>query len=194
MHNTEDSMRQSKRSGFSDMVMRGALASLVGAPMLLCFAMQRAEAQQIPLTVAAAEAEGARFPATHGAPGPDSAYFSDQGRWRGTSERRCVQPPSQDSLSSEALRSGDFIASTHWAGQFGPKAGEEAKISWLPLHSEGQGRGMIELRAARLGAPADTLRKLVRPRAVVDFPRAGDWLVVVTRGPDWGCFRFNVAE
>lgn len=162
-------------------------------------AARNAGAQAIALTIAQAELEGASVAASDAPPGNISSYFT-QRPWGGTSERRCVASAPQDSLPGGSLRSGEFIARSGWTGRWGLQAGKRHKVLWMPLHSNSQDRDTIELRAARLGAPTDTLRQLISKDAlegfpsIVEFPRAGDWLVVVRRGVDWGCFKLLVAE
>lgn len=88
---------------------------------IAAFASRVVVVQQIPLTRASADAEGATFP---------SAF-------RGTSERRCVSSVPDDSLPGGSLRSGDFIMRAGLTGRYGLRTGKEHKILWMPLHDPG---------------------------------------------------------
>jgi hypothetical protein len=64
-----------------------------------------------------------------------------------------------------------------------------------------------EIRAARIGNPADSVRFRIEGLAYspgpfgrlygypssVSFPSAGQWVIVATAGNDWGCFVLDVA-
>ncbi|HLJ18561.1 MAG TPA: hypothetical protein VKU84_00100 [Stellaceae bacterium] len=159
-------------------------------------------AQQIPVTIATAEAEGAAFhrdavPAT-------LPEMFDHRPFGGSSERRCVASVPDDSLAGGSLRSGEVIARTHFTGWWGLRADKQSKIAWFPLHAPARHsldpRASILIRAARLGDPGDTLRQTISGLTRGGFPslvqlRApGPWLVVATSGSDWGCFVLDVAD
>jgi hypothetical protein len=122
----------------------------------------------------------------------------------GTSMRRCVTPPPDDSLVGGALRSGDIVVRTRFTGPWGFKSGHGQKVLWLPLHTASTSEYPLLIRAARLGNPSDSLRKTITWVAhshgtygypsSVEFPAAGEWIVVTTAGSDWGCFLISVAD
>ena len=162
------------------------------------------EAQQIPLTVAAAEAEGAALP---GDPAPvilPAAYLF--GSFSGSTERRCVQPV-QDAGWPPSLRSGEMIL----RGYSRLRAGKPGnKMLWMPLHDPGRIPVEFILRGTRLDHPSDTLRQTIAtergparqvghpdsfgfPSAVM-FPTPGRWLIVANANHDWGCFILDVAD
>jgi hypothetical protein len=158
-------------------------------------------AQAIAHTVASAEMEGRQL-------GPPDASAEQSGPlvspFRGTAERRCVVPPSEDSLANHALRSGEIAARTRFSGPAGFRAGRSQKVLWLPLHAVRGQRVPLLLRAARIGEPQDTVRKTIPgsvyshgstgyPSAVL-LPTAGEWVVVATAGRDWGCFLLHVDD
>ena len=171
-------------------------------------------AQSIPLTVVAAEAEGAAFPhAAH----PDVLQPLFAGAFGGASERRCIPSPPDDSIPGGSLRSGDIIVRSRLSGRWGPHARRGHKILWMPLHGPADTSTRVSfaewrmkaaehpplrIRAVRVGHPADSLRQTVSrltggPRqfgfpSEVTFPTAGQWLVVASSGDDWGCFLLDV--
>ena len=183
---------------------------------ILAGATHVSRAQSIPLTVAAAEAEGAAFP--HGAP-PTVVQYMFGGPFAGTSERRCTMSPPDDSIVGGSLRSGDIIIRSRLTGYWGLHAGRAHKILWMPLHGPADTSSRISfaewrkkavlhapllIRAVRVGHPADSMRQTRTgltggPRqfgfpSTVTFPTAGQWLVVARTDDDWGCFLLNVAE
>jgi hypothetical protein len=159
-------------------------------------------AQAIPTTLLAAEREGAAFP-RRPAPANPAMFFSRA--FGGTAERKCVTatPP----VVGGSLRSGEFIIRTSLLFSPGaPRPPLGYKILWVPEHNPFELRDTLLIRAARLASPNDSLRQQVvdwayQPGApktasgfpsVVNFPLGGQWLVVATAGPDWGCFVLGV--
>lgn len=153
-------------------------------------------AQNIPTSVQVAEAEGASHPHAK-APSYTPSVFTDE--FAGTTERKCATPPS--GASGGSIRSGEIIIRSFWSGRGGPKANRDTKILWRPLHNPFEYPATLLIRAVRLNDPADSLRQSVPHWAyspgskresgfpsLVRFPTAGDWLIVGTAGPDWGCF------
>lgn len=175
-------------------IMLPVLATLLLAP-------RATHAQQIPLTVAAAEAEGAGFQ-REAAPAA-LPYVFDNRPFGGSSDRRCVASVPDDSLPGGSLRSGEIIVRTHFTGRWGLRADHASKIVWFPLHAPPgpivRGRSLL-IRAVHVGDPADTLRKTVSGLTRGGFPSTvslrapGRWLVVASSGADWGCFVLNVAD
>jgi hypothetical protein len=122
----------------------------------------------------------------------------------GTAERKCATPPFGINGS---VRSGEIIIRSYgWSGRWGPKANRDTKILWRPVHNPFEYPDTLIIRAVRLDNPADSLRQQVPHWAyspgnekesgfpsLVRFPTAGDWLVLGTAGPDWGCFVITVA-
>jgi hypothetical protein len=156
-------------------------------------------AQGIPRSVAAAEADGAAF--GHARTALQSSVAAPP--FSGTRERRCVAPPADDSLRVSSLRSGEIVARAQWSGRWGPRKGKGQKILWLPLHTAAGIEQPFVIRASRIGG-ADLLRQKI-PRAVhshgadgypsnITFSSTGEWLVVATTGGDWGCFLVPVVE
>jgi hypothetical protein len=137
---------------------------------------------------------------------PTAVSFAFGRTFGGTTERKCVAPPSSDdSIPGGSLRSGDVIIRGRFAGFWGLRANRDSKILWLPLHNPGEYRDTLLIRAVRIGHAADSLRQSVPDWAwsgpktnsgfpsLVRFPAAGTWLVVATAGGDWGCFLLPVA-
>jgi hypothetical protein len=159
-------------------------------------------AQNIPTSVQAAQAEGASYRSAK-APSYTPSVFTEG--FSGTAERKCATPPARDSGS---VRSGEIIIrSNGWSGTWGPRANRNTKILWRPLHNPFEYPDTLLIRAVRLDNPADSLRQQVPHWAwssrrkqesgfpsLVRFPTAGDWLVIGTAGPDWGCFVITVAS
>lgn len=180
-----------------------SMSSLVTG-MLLTVATVGA-AQNVPATLAAAEVEGGNFP--HGAwPAAVSSLFAQP--FSGSAERKCVTPPStDDSVRNGSLRSGEFIVRSRLVGPSGLRENRGHKILWMPLHNPIEYPDTLLIRAARVGHPTDSFRKVVSHAAYspgsktnsgfpsdVRFPTAGKWLVVATAGNDWGCFLLTVAD
>ena len=159
-------------------------------------------AQQIPVTVAAAEAEGAAFPRDPAPTVLPAAYHP--GSFGGLNERRCVHPG--DSLPDLSVRSGEMILRGAW----GRVAGKNDKLLWMPLHDPGRQPTTLSIRGIRLGHSSDTLRQTVAaPRGparegarfdsfgfptLVRFSAPGQWLVVAADDHDWGCFILDIAD
>src|SRR3954469_2909777 len=160
----------------------------VAVPFLaaMLFTASAAHSQQIPASVADAEAEGAAFPRDPVPAVLPAAYQA--GKFDGATERRCAEPVSH-MLWPPSLRSGEIIL----RGYTGLEAGNEGnKMLWLPLHDPGQRMVPVSIRGVRLGRPSDTLRQTIGPTGVaravhrhdgfgfpstVRFPAAGQWLV-----------------
>jgi hypothetical protein len=144
-------------------------------------------------SIADAEAEGAVWvrrteltfqPATGGAE-----------HWVDAAPRKCVRAGSGNLVRSGGILIGGEIS--------GPPAGREVKIWWEPMHPAES--FSLVVRGAKLGPASDTLRYANAGWAVggspkvgltgpifyasgIAFPSAGQWLLIATSGPDWGCF------
>lgn len=157
-------------------------------------------AQAILRTSAAAEAEGAQFPRVVTAGPPIGLVARARS---GTSERRCVAPPAVEDVVG-GLRSGDFVVRGILTGSSGLRAGNAHKVLWLPVHPGSELRTPLLIRAGRVGQPADSLRQIVPALASsgsergypssMEFPTAGEWVVVTTAANDWGCFLLTVGD
>lgn len=158
-------------------------------------------AQDIPTSVQAAQAEGASY-AHAKAPSYTPSVFTDE--FTGTAERKCATPPI--GAAGGSVRSGEIIIRSDWSVRWGPKANRDTKILWRPLHNPFEYPDTLLIRAVRLNSPSDSLRLSVPHWAyspgskqesgfpsLVRFPTAGDWLIIGTAGPDWGCFVLTVA-
>ena len=159
-------------------------------------------AQGIPLTVHAAEAEGASYSRAT-APAYTPAAFTSA--FTGTPARKCTALPSSNETNGP-LRSGEMVVRARLTGPWGLKADRAHKIYWQPLHNPFEFRDTLLIRAVRIDDPADSLRLSVPGWAYspgakresgfpseVRFPTAGSWLVLATAGTDWGCFVLDVA-
>lgn len=167
---------------------------------LLCVP-RASRAQDIPRTVAAAEAEGAAF-RREAAPTLVPAMFGGI-PYEGSNDRRCVTRAPNDSVPSGSLRSGELIVRTGFTGRWGLRADKPSKVVWFPLDAPSghvaPGYSLL-IRAVHIGDPADTLRLTVPGEtrgsfpSLVRFRAPGQWLVVATTGADWGCFVLTVAD
>jgi hypothetical protein len=170
----------------------------------LSLSVHTANAQSIAATVAEAEAEGVEFPRFR-AMVATQPFFARR-PFVGSSDRRCVPSSTDDPGVSGSLRSGEIILRGTLTGPFGPRAGEEHKLLWIPLHMTRARGTELVLRSSRIGAPADSIRRVIPNGAVgagaepiygspssVSFPSAGQWVVVATAGDDWGCFVIEVS-
>ena len=186
--------------------MRCASITFASAVLLALIVPQVSRAQQIPMTVAQAEAEGAAFPHDPAPVVLPAAYNA----FSGSAARRCVSSDDASSATtweeSSSLRSGEMILRGHY--QTSDKRGN--KMLWMPLHDPGRQPVTLSIRGVRLGNPADTLRQTVElmrgparqignPNSfgfpsIVVFPAAGRWLVVANDDHDWGCFLLDVAD
>jgi hypothetical protein len=119
----------------------------------------------------------------------------------GTSRRECVEVS-----PGERARSGEFVASVEYLYRDDSESGRRsAKIAWSPLHlreeylaNGGETSGM-EIRAASLEEPGRIVTHEITRTAGnsgtgafypsgTPLPGEGPWRLVVTSGPDWGCF------
>jgi hypothetical protein len=162
-------------------------------------------AQQIPKSIAEAEAEGAalpRDPAPAILPAGYTAFF-------GSVERRCVSLADRVVVTSwrasTSMRSGEMILRG-----IEPTGGEPGnKMLWMPLHDPENRPTTLLIRGVRLDHPSDTIRQSAPQQGVarqvghpnsfgfpstVEFPSAGRWLMVVNEGSDWGCFLLDVTD
>jgi hypothetical protein len=157
-----------------------------------------ARAQAIPSSVREAEAEGRQF--SRDSLNATQALFTTQ-VYSGTAERRCIdRSATNDRSGALQFRSGDFIMRAAWSR----RSGAADKMLWLPAHGAAHPAAPLLIRAARIGNPADSLRKIIAGPAhshggigypsSVEFSAPGDWVVVVTAAQDWGCFLFTVAQ
>jgi hypothetical protein len=165
-----------------------------GVALVMATTPHVVSAQNIPVTIPQAEAEGAGF-VHDDSLSTRQPYFAES-PFGGTSERRCVS----DSLPDLSLRSGDFIVRGRVF-----EAGVEHKVLWIPLHGSALSKPLV-VRAARVDSAADSVRLRVGGLArslfragplygypsLVSLPSGGRWLVVATAGGDWGCFVLDV--
>jgi hypothetical protein len=180
--------------------MRHTSVLVVGAMVLVAHV---GRTQQIPVTVAAAEAEAASVPRDATPAMLPAAYHSRS--FVGSIDRRCVQAV-PDTVWPPSLRSGEMIL----RGYYGLRAGKPGKkMLWMPLHDPGRNPVTLIIRGARLDHPSDTLRQthateqgparqMGRPDSfgfptTLVFPTSGQWLVVANDNHDWGCFILDVA-
>jgi hypothetical protein len=176
------------------------IAVLATATLLISGAEIRA--QSIARTPNQAQAEGAAFVSVN-AMSVQPAFVARP--YGGTKDRRCVDEFAADTVAGEALRSGDFII----RGGHSLRAGRADKILWIPLHPEPSASTPpastpLVVRAARVASASDTLRETIPGLAhshaeygypsTLTLPRGGEWVVVATAGPNWGCFLLHVAE
>lgn len=114
----------------------------------------------------------------------------------GVSDRECV-----DVGDDDIVRSGEFVA-----GNFRPYIknwktdGQYDKIWWVPLHqgrmqsltvkvtSSGGGRNNHTHRFSDLAGNEDGA---FYP-SEIPIPENGNWRLVATSGPDWGCFELDL--
>ena len=154
-------------------------------------------------TVAAVEAEGARFPRDSIVPTPSSRYDSGTLTLVGRPSRECVPVPPD---GGKAVRSGEFVI----GGRLHALVhGPPIKIWWKPLDSSMDMKLLV--RGRLLATPSDTMRLVATEvTASMDsktlepfveeaffptgtaFPSAGTWVVVATTRRNWGCFLFPV--
>ena len=158
--------------------------------------------QSIPLSVQAAEAEGAAHP--HAA-APAYTPIAFTNAFTGSAERKCTVLEPSTEVNSSPVRSGEMIVRARLTGPFGLEAGREHKIYWQPLHNPFEFPDTLVIRAVRIDSPTDLLRVSVSNwgyspgrkqesgfPSQVRFPTAGNWLVIATAGSDWGCFVWPV--
>ena len=143
--------------------------------------------------IATAEAEGAEWPKR--AEPTFQPGSGDADHWTDPVPRRCTTAG-----SSNTVRSGDFVIG---GDVNGAASGREVKIWWEPKHPAAS--FSLVVRGARLDPVVDTLRYVNSEWAVagsprvgltgpifyasgIAFPSPGQWLVIATSGPDWGCF------
>ena len=143
-----------------------------------------------------AEEEGEAYSAA-ATPNRTSSVFEHS--VRGTSKRECVEVPRRTDV-----RSGEFVARVEHVYTDESTGKRYAKIPWSRLHlseeyfaNEGNVAAMT-VRVAPLEAPSKIkTRKLSETagNASGEFytsgtplPGKGPWRMIVTSGPDWGCF------
>lgn len=175
-----------------------ACAPRLRAQMLVARAAQPKDS--VPSSIAAAEAEGARWPRAVANNDTSAAAGAV-----GSSERRCA-----DVDHINIARSGDFVAgpfelyNSTWSGGYG-------KLWWRPAWVSRTDTVPLIVRVARLDAHADAViftqpalahgidPRAPRTRTSPDFypsgihvPAVGHWLLVATAGPNWGCYILTV--
>lgn len=156
-------------------------------------------ADSVPLTVVAAELQGAQHPR----PLPsDVAQSHPEGSLQPTGIRKCVQVAANSATSGEFVAGGFASYAQRW------RAGA-AKLWWAPA-SVPQGAAVgtafpLQVVAVRLGRDARAyifrLEHLAAtiPRRGLFYPSgitlgsAGTWMLVVTAGGNWGCFLYHLA-
>lgn len=159
-------------------------------------------AQTMPTSVQAAEADGASYSRANAPVYTPTAFTS---AFTGTAERKCTVQSNSDATSGQ-LRSGEMILRSRLVGPWGLKADRDHKIYWQPLHNPFEFRDTLLIRAVRIDSPTDSLRLSIsgwgyspgRKKesgfpSLLRFPTAGNWLVVVSAGSDWGCFVLPVS-
>ena len=119
----------------------------------------------------------------------------------GTSERACVDVNRNlDAVGRDgALRSGEFVAGPfdsyiiHWTPT------NEGKLWWAPLHTD----LMPGVRVEAILLDNPSVRRTYEFSTVghaddafypsgILLPKSGTWRLVVTSGPDWGCFELTL--
>jgi hypothetical protein len=147
-----------------------------------------------PSTVAAAEIEGPLYLGEHAYTGAPPPSFDGV---PGTAEARCVEVN-----PNSPTRSRDWLIDTS------ARRGPDPTLVLLPANPSAVYRSGLWinflLRAVRLDGPQWTYVHEIRSGASslegdrIGYeprfrpPEAGRWLVVVTAGPQWGCFIFDV--
>ena len=144
-----------------------------------------------------AEKEGRAYPT---APPPERRAPVFSGPAPGSSGRECVALPAKN-----ARRSGEFATKLFYLRDEKGPGGWGAKMPWSPLHlreeyfaNKGDVRG-VTVRVASLEAPREIKTQRLKRTSgfgklgvaypsYLRLPGGGPWRVVVTSGPDWGCF------
>ena len=151
-------------------------------------------ADSMPRAIAEAEAQGARHPRAE----VNNPLQNAPGMAPGSNERKCV---SVDGFN--AARSGDFVAGAFsgydqaWRTGYG-------KVWWQPANATRDHAPPLIVRATRLGQ-GDATRVFEFPDITVPVgsnmlfypsgthvPTTGQWMLVATAGPNWGCFLLTV--
>ena len=137
-------------------------------------------------SIEAAEAEGAKYPRA-GSPWYASGAFGDSAA-RGTADRKCVDT---DSISD--ARSGEFAA-----GNFKVVSQRGLKSYWRALHHPFGGGEPLTIRTTRLDSIGESSRAQYSStggypwdrfhQATPRMANHGRWMLVATKGKDWGCF------
>lgn len=129
-----------------------------------------------------------------------------------TTGRKCVR-----GTNLGPVRSGEFVIGGQlgggeplYSGRSALNSGRSAKIWWAPLHHS-RDMAPLVVRGRNLNAPHDsvvfTLSRIAyspptKPtRASHEYffpsgttlPSLGQWLLIATSGPNWGCFRLTVS-
>jgi hypothetical protein len=140
----------------------------------------------LPASIEAAEAEGAKHPRA------DSPWYRipafRNSTTPGTAARKCVSAD-----SGRDMRSGEIVA-----GDFQIVATRGVKSYWKALHHPFGGGEPMTIRATRLDSVAESTRAEYRMtggypwdkfhQAAPRMATRGRWMLVATKGPDWGCF------
>lgn len=184
-----------------------------------CFILDVPTDAGYPRDVAQAEGDGARYP-SQSFTGLLPAHFDETregnkgplGPSGGTSARRCV-----DGTAFWWARSGELVARPLVQNiQAWEPDGERWKLLFFLLHQDPSdaraagpyGDGLL-VRAVSRSTPEQTYvyesptpHTAYRPEeqreVVIDFPAflrlpyAGEWILVATAGPDWGCFMVDI--
>lgn len=146
----------------------------------------------IPVTVQDAEREGATWPTISAITTQQGVEYSPTGL-SAPKPRSCTV-----GVELGPARSGEFVIGAQLAGTMAGTHGKQAKIWWAPYHPVREYDLLV--RGRSLTNPTDTMRMVFTdwaratnsetwffPTGTV-FPTAGQWLVVATHGPNWGCF------
>lgn len=115
----------------------------------------------------------------------------------GTAERECIAAGNYTSL-----RSGEFVAGNFrgYIEQWKPNL-QQGKLWWVPLHS--QSMRSLTVKAILLDDPkvsrtygqslvAEGEDGTLGYATNIPLPTHGTWRLVVTSGPDWGCFELTL--
>lgn len=146
----------------------------------------------IPMDVAAAEAEGRNWPRIEAVSSQQHPeYISDEARLAGP--RTCGT-----GVGMGPVRSGEFVIGGTLQGQVKRGVGQMRKVWYQPVHPALEYD--LVVRGRSLSNPADTMRMVFTewvhsPGREVWFfpsgtiiPAVGSWMLLVTHGPNWGCF------
>jgi hypothetical protein len=151
-------------------------------------------ADSVPISIAAAELDGARSSQPSSADSTTAWFLS---LTRATAKRQCVEGGrSSDAQSGEFVLRGLQEYATRWRHG-------NPKLMWVPAHASSSAPAALIVRATRLDENGDqvvfthALDRSTSPpvlgyRTGFNLPSSGRWLLVASAGPNWGCFVFTV--